>query len=170
MRKTLSLMLIASTFFCYSQSTNTISTTEYSFQDNNEIITPKVDYSKVFVVFDENLTESDIIEFEAGNSELTRDRSQSFPGHNKKLYTLGLSVNATPEAAEAFLSGIRAEQSVLSAYPAFIRGNDIAYLDNLLLVNMENRHVSKALLAEITAPFNGLLIEELDLISSRTYA
>ncbi|MCK5766320.1 MAG: S8 family serine peptidase [Bacteroidales bacterium] len=170
MRKTLSLLLIASTFFCYSQSTNTISTNEYSFQDNNEIITPKVDYSKVFVVFDENLTESDIIEFEAGNSELTRDRSQSFPGHNKKLYTLGLSVSATPEAAEAFLSGIRAEQSVLSAYPAFIRGNDIAYLDNILLVNMDNKHASKALLAEITAPFNGLLIEELDLISSRTYA
>ena len=170
MKKSFTLLLIAAAFICYSQSINTFTPDDYRFQDDNELIIPQVDYSKVFIVFAENITDAGISEFETSYTELTRDRSQSYPWHNKKLYSLEHSVSKDPGTAEALLSVIRADQFVLSAYPAFIRDHDIAYLDNILLINMEVRHASASSITEIIEPLYGQLVEELDLISSRTYA
>ncbi len=151
-------------------ATEHILTNEYLFQDENEIIIPQVDYSNIFIVFNEHITDAGITQFEIEYSDLACDKSQNFPWPNKKLYVLDHSKRITPETAEEFLSVLRADQKILSAYPAFIRENDVAFLDNILLLNMPAKKASVNAVTALIEPFQGQLLEEIDLIRSRTYA
>lgn len=170
MKTPIIILFIFTSFLSFSQTSHIFSPSEYLFQDEKEIIIPRLDYSDVFIVFQKDITDEVIAEFEHKFSSLTHDRAQSFPWKNRRLYQLDPSKRRSHMAAETYLAEVRGHTSVLSAYPAFIKDKDIAYLDNIMLLSMEAGKASHAAISGLTESFGGQIVEELNLISSRTYA
>jgi len=170
MKRSIALLLLLATFFCYSQSENSLLNSKYQFQDDAEIITPGVDYSKIYVVFDEDLSDASLQDFEEMYPQLSQDRTTKYPWQNKKMFDLRQADELSDEDAESLLNVIRAEAAVLSAYPAFIKDNDIAFLDNMLLVNMDNIAASVDVLCILLEDSQGRILEELDMIKTMTFA
>jgi len=170
MKTLFTFLLIAASLLSFSQNPYTFSSDKYRFADESEIIIPQTDYSSVLIVFNESITDEGIREFDMANSLLSHNKAQSFPWKNKRLYHLDASVSKSGVTAESFLGSIRAQATVLSAYPAFIRNGDVAYLDNIMLVNMNVDIASVEVISGLADAFDAQLVEELNMISSITYA
>ena len=170
MRIRITFLLLIASLLGYSQSDYSFFPENYFFQDENEIILPQLDYSSVLVVYQEDITDSGISKFEKLNHSLSYDNNQAFPSNNKRIYVLDKAKRISAADAEAYLAGIRSYHGVLSAYPVFIRDGDKAYLDNIMLVNVNSEIVSRHTMNTIISAFDGQIAEDIELSSTMTYA
>jgi len=169
MRKILCFILIMCSIAGLSQNTSPPGIPPYSFMDEHELIIPDVDYSRVYIVFQANLPEKDILEVINLYSKLTPTASTHLPWPGHRVYTLQKSVSDTPGEAEILLNKIRKEEAVLSVYPAFVHNDEQAFVDNTILVNMPSADASLDAIRNLIIPFDGIMLEEVDLIKTRTF-
>ena len=127
-------------------------------------IEPQIDYSQILIVFDET-GEKDISTLEKKYPKLENLSSFNYPWPNFRHYSLDLKGNE----AESLLGTIRNEQNVLSAYPAFIKEGDVAFLDNQLILNLDTEEASTDKVLSIIQAYSGRIVEEINLISSICY-
>jgi subtilisin family serine protease len=157
-------------FLCFSAAGYAFTPGKYVFMDDQKVIAPRTDYSVVLITFEENLDEKGLQEFETSFPALQLARHQSYPWRNTRLYSLPPAYYGSEDAAEAYLSGIRAHTSVLAAYPAFIRNGETAYLDHLFLLNIRHASITDGTLDRLLKPFHAAVVEELDMKRSVTLA
>lgn len=164
------LLFLITALISNAQQTFPFSTKDYIFPDGNEMISPTTNYESILIVFSENALDASIVQFEALHPELIQNNNHSFPWHNYKLYTLEQSHRNTAEIAEAYLARHRGNPAISSAYPAFIRNGDTAFLDNQFLLNLRKEDASREKVIKLIKPFKGTVTEELDMIRSTTFA
>lgn len=165
-----SLLFLFSTLICNAQQILPFSTEDYFFPDENEIISPSTNYRSIFIVFSENTLDASIVQFEALHPELIQNDNHSFPQHNYKLYTLEQSHRNTAEIAEAYLAKLRVEPAISSVYPAFLRNGETAFLDKQFLLSLRKEDASREKVSKLLEAFKGEITEELDMVTSTTYA
>lgn len=165
-----SLLFLTTALISNAQQTLPFSTKDYIFPDENIMISPATNHESIFIVFSENALDASIMEFEALHPELIHNPNHSFPWHNYKLYTLEQSHRNTAEIAEAYLAKLRGNPAISSAYPAFIRNGDTAFLDKQFLLNLRKEDASREKVIKLIKPFKGTVTEELDMIRSTTFA
>lgn len=167
MKKFLSLFLLVSALYCHSQE---FTPGDYSFPDDQGLVTAIADYSEILVTFRGSANHIAIGSFERQFASLTNGKTYPLPGMKMKIYSLDAKTSADALAAESILSEMRTSDDILAAYPALLRNGDRAYLDNTFLLNVDKEFADQNFISEIVADFSGEIAEELDLISSMTYA
>ena len=169
MKNILSLIFLFSIIFCHAADKNYFSTENYFFTDDENIISPEIDYSSIFIVFNDDISTETLFAFEQNNNMLSYDDNYVITWQNKRVYTLHKSVRNEPESAELFLSILRNDPNILSAYPTFIHNGEEARIDNLFLLNIKKENADPSFIRKLIEPYEGLITEELDLINSITY-
>jgi len=157
-------------FICLSMAGYALAPGKYVFMDDHSVIAPHIDYSVILISLDENAGTRDLQEFENSFPVLQPVHNQSYPWRNMRLYSLPPAYYLSEDAAEAYLSDIRAHHLVLAAYPAFVRDGETAYLDNLLLLNLQAESIADGTLDRLLQPYQAVVVEELDMIRSVTIA
>ena len=169
MRKIMFLLFILSAYMGITQSANTFSERDYTFTDGEVQITPQIDYTRIYIVFDEDASESKISQFENNFNELKMDDERSYPWLNHKLFGLSDDISQDTEEAEAYLASIRMAENIQSAYPAFIRDGDVAFLDNCFLMNLKKEDAGTNMVQKLIEPFNGVITDEIRFVKSTNY-
>ncbi len=168
MKKLFILLLLVPALLSYSQE-NT-SAPDFSFPDDQGTITAIADYSEILVTFQESTDQADLEIFEDRFPALLNGKPYPLPGMEMKIYSLESATSRNATDAESLLEEIRTSDGILAAYPALFRNGDKAYLDNKLLLNVDKEDARSEFILSLISGFSGQIEEELDLISSTTYA
>ena len=56
MKNILSLIFLISIIICHAADKNHFSTENYSFTDEDNLISPEIDYSSIFIVFNDDIS------------------------------------------------------------------------------------------------------------------
>ena len=168
MKSLLTFILAISFLTICSQSTNEFGKHSYVFMDGNELIEAEVDYSQAYIVFNTELQQSAINDILDRHPAFSPGR-YDYPWPNHRLLLMDPGIAKNTSEAEAHLEKLRNEAGVLSVYPALLRDGETAYTDNTLLVNLSSEESYFNTIKELIEPYNGIVMEEIDLLRTRTY-
>ena len=144
----------------------------YSFYNNNELVYPDADISKIFIVFNENTEEILLNKF---LSEFPELKAQINDKHYNIRSKSGLSFTINPGYTDSFsafldlMSRIKEHKKVAGTCPYLIRKNDLAVTDNQILVGLENNTYARRKINTILDLYDGRLTEVISFKTSTTF-
>ncbi|MEE4256512.1 MAG: S8 family serine peptidase [Bacteroidales bacterium] len=168
MKSLLTFILAISFLSIYSQTINGFGKDSYSFMDGDELIEAKADYSKAYIVFSADLQKSTINDIVDRHPAFAISQAD-YPWPNHRMLVMDPAIAKNASEAEAYLEEIRSEPDVLSVYPALLRDGETAYADNTLLLNLPSEEAYPRTITELIEPYEGLIVEEIDLLRTKTY-
>jgi subtilisin family serine protease len=141
----------------------------YSFYDEGSLIVPETDYSRLLIVFETDLQESSIDGLLQRYPSLRPDLSQTLPWSNKRYFLLIEAVAGNDLKPESYLAALRKEPGLISVCPALWRDGDIAWANELLLLNIENGRLTSSEAEEMIRSYGGKIEEKFGMLKSTTF-
>jgi subtilisin family serine protease len=141
---------------------------DYCFVDQGQKVYPLVDYSRFFVCFE---TEQDVSFFEDKYNLTVIHRNESIEPRISKqeLFEIDSKLINNQKVAVEMIDKIRLDENVKSVYPVFIKDEQSAFVDNVLIVNTPNELKDVQKLKNELLTLNLTIIESINLGSSISF-